>query len=152
MSLLITSSAHLTTEISAGLLAVKVVVHLYGNCTVPQTLNAHWTGALNVWVIKLTWMLVIIAVHRSQTKAETLLYFNCGFADLKYILFVVIEQLFFCYKQEENNSPDHAGEVFAPLSTLKCLFHMHSQQQYFSTLATIPKLSAETSNLLLWIT
>lgn len=151
MSLLITSSAHLTTEISAGLLAVKVVVHFYGNRTVPQTLNAHWTGALNVRVIKLTWMLVIISVHRSQTKAEMLLYFNCGLADLKYILFLVIEQLFLLQARGKN-SPGHAGEVFAPLSTLKCLFHMHSQQQYFSTLATIPKLSVETSNLLLWIT
>lgn len=103
-------------------------------------------------VIKLTWMLAIIFIHISQEKAEMLLYLNFGFTDRKDTPFIVIQQLFFeanKVKSEENNSLGHAGEAFAPLFTLKCLFHMHAQQQCFSTLATMPKLSAETSNLLL---
>ncbi len=152
MSFLITSSVHLTTEIVQVYWRAKVV-YLYGNTSTITKRSLNWSPLCVRYQINVDACYYSHSQNSRKSRNAAIFLFWL-YRQKKIPLFLWFNSFFEAskVKSEENNSLCHAGEAFAPLFTLKCLFHMHAQQQCFSALATMPKLSAETSNLLLWIT
>ncbi len=122
MSFLITSSVHLTTEIEQVYWWWRWCTSM---ATLPQSLNVLWTGALYVCVIKLTWMLAIIFIHRIQEKAEMLLYFYFGFTDRKRYPFSCDSTSFL--KQARWNQ----RKITAFVMQVKHLLHCSHRSAYF---------------------